>query len=27
VSWVGGMAPAGRMGDDLEVAARLLLER
>jgi TetR/AcrR family transcriptional regulator, cholesterol catabolism regulator len=27
VSWVGGMAPAGRMGDDLEVAARLILER
>lgn len=27
VSWVGGMAPAGRMGDDLEVAARLLIER
>src|SRR5947209_2404605 len=27
VSWVVGMAPAGRMGDDLEVAARLILER
>jgi len=27
VSWVGGMAPAGRMGDDLELAARLLIER
>jgi AcrR family transcriptional regulator len=27
VSWVGGMAPAGRMGDDLEVAARLLIEQ
>jgi AcrR family transcriptional regulator len=25
VSWVGGMAVAGRMGDDLEVAARLIL--
>ena len=25
VSWVGGMVPAGQMGDDLEVAARLIL--
>ena len=27
VSWVGGMVPTGQMGDDLEVAARLILER
>ena len=26
VSWVGGMADTGRMADDLEVAARLLLK-
>jgi AcrR family transcriptional regulator len=27
VSWVGGMVATGQMGDDLEVAARLILER
>ena len=27
VSWVGGMAPTGQMGDDLEITARLILDR
>jgi len=27
VSWVGGMTPTGQMGDDLEITARLILDR
>jgi AcrR family transcriptional regulator len=27
VSWVGGMAATGQMGDDLEITARLILDR
>ena len=27
VSWVGGMAPTGQMGDDLDITAHLILDR